>query len=266
MPLKKLTDITCYYEESGSGDSILFIHGLGSDADSWRWQVPHFAEHHRVITYDLRGHGRSSKPPGPYSIGQFAADTAELIRVLDRSPVHVVGISLGGMVAMQFALDFPDCVRSMVLVNCVADTRLNSWKKRWIYLNRLCLVRCLGMKTLGRIIARRLFPARDQDVLRREFIRHCGSNDKRAYIATIKAIAGWCVSDQLHKIRVPVLVLVADHDYTPLEIKQAYTGKMPWAELRIVHDSRHGTPIDQPEEFNQTVGDFLEKISRHPVE
>ncbi len=247
------------------GEPVLFIHGLGADADSWKWQIPWFAHRNRVITFDLRGHGRSSKPPGTYGIDQFAGDTAALIKTLELPPVHVVGISLGGMIAMQLALDFPALVRSLVLVNTVADTRLNTWKNRWIYYNRLCLVRCLGMETLGWIIARRLFPEPDQKAVRREFIRHCANNDKKAYMATVKAIAGWSVIHRLHEIRVPVLVLAADHDYTPLEIKQSYTGRMQWAELRIVHHSRHGTPVDQPGAFNRVVSDFLEKVSNsHP--
>ena len=76
MPIVQTLDIQTYYEESGRDEPLLFINGLGATTTSWAQQVPAFSQDFRVITYDLRGHGRSSHPPGPYSIPQFAADAA----------------------------------------------------------------------------------------------------------------------------------------------------------------------------------------------
>ena len=95
MPTLQLNDIGLYYEIIGEGAPLLFIHGLGSSIRDWEPQVDFFAERYKVILFDVRGHGKSSKPPGPYSIPQFAADTANLLEKLEVAPVHVVGISMG---------------------------------------------------------------------------------------------------------------------------------------------------------------------------
>jgi len=83
MPSIQVNQIGLYYESSGQGEPLLFIHGLGSSSRDWEYQVPCFTERYRVVTPDLRGHGKSDKPPGPYSSLQFACDIAELIRSLD---------------------------------------------------------------------------------------------------------------------------------------------------------------------------------------
>ena len=105
MPTAELGDIRLYYEDFGEGEPLLFIHGLGSSTRDWENQVRYFSDRYRVVVPDLRGHGNSEKPPGPYSIPLFADDIAELITTLDLAPTHVVGLSLGGFVASQLAVE-----------------------------------------------------------------------------------------------------------------------------------------------------------------
>ena len=82
MPTAKLGDMQLYYKASGEGDPLLFIHGLGSSTRDWENQAPYFSDRYRVVTPDLRGHGKSDKPPGPYNISLFANDIAELVSLL----------------------------------------------------------------------------------------------------------------------------------------------------------------------------------------
>jgi len=119
-------DIELYYDITGKGQPILLIHGLGSGARDWEMQVPLLSQYFQVVTVDVRGHGQSDKPPGPYSIPLFAADTIELIRSLDIAPVHVIGISMGGMIAFQVAVDAPEMVKSLVIVNSGPEFVLRS--------------------------------------------------------------------------------------------------------------------------------------------
>ncbi len=86
MPTIHINAIDTYYEVTGEGEPLLLIHGLGSSLRNWELQVDYFAEKYRVITYDLRGHGRSSKPPGPYSMRGFAEDAAALLSALELLP------------------------------------------------------------------------------------------------------------------------------------------------------------------------------------
>ena len=114
MPIFDLPGLKLFYEVAGDGPSLLLIHGLGSSSRDWENQVGPFAEEYKVITFDLRGHGQSSKPPGPYSVRMFAEDSAALVRALGVAPLHVVGISMGGMAAFELAVRFPNLLTESV--------------------------------------------------------------------------------------------------------------------------------------------------------
>src|SRR5690349_9844570 len=117
MPTVQVNSIRLYYEIHGTGQPLVFIHGLGSSTRDWEAQVPEFSKSYQVVTFDLRGHGRSGKPAGPYSMAMFSADLADLLETLDIAAAHVVGLSLGGAIAFQFALDDPARVRTLTIVN-----------------------------------------------------------------------------------------------------------------------------------------------------
>ena len=105
MPYQFANGIRLRYETWGVGSTpLVLIHGLGSSADDWFLQLPAFAPHYLCVAVDLRGHGLSDKPAGRYSVGLFAADVAALLRELDLVPAHILGLSLGGMVAQQLAI------------------------------------------------------------------------------------------------------------------------------------------------------------------
>jgi 3-oxoadipate enol-lactonase len=259
VPILRVQDIQLYYETTGQGEPLLFIHGLGSSTRDWERQVAFFSRRYEVITFDVRGHGKSDKPLGPYSVRLFAADTASLIKSLSIDRVHVVGISMGGMIAFQLAIDAPNLVRSLVIVNSAPEFVTRTFKERLGTLQRLLIVRALGMGKMGEVLGKRLFPRPEQKHLRRVLIGRWAENDKRAYLAAFRAIVGWSVVERLGEIGCPVLVVAADQDYTPVSFKEAYAAKLPYAELAIISDSRHLTPIDKPEQFNEVVMTFLSK-------
>ena len=115
MPTTKANGIEIYYETHGEGPPLLLIMGLGANATAWWRQIPAFAERHRVIAFDNRGAGRSEKPAGPYNIPQLADDAAALMDVLGIGSSHVFGMSLGGMIAQEYALRHPHRVQALVL-------------------------------------------------------------------------------------------------------------------------------------------------------
>lgn len=257
MPSLPVGDVTLYYETAGQGAPLLLLHGLGSSTQDWALQLPVFAEAYRVVAVDMRGHGRSAHPSGPYSVPQFAADVAELLTALDAAPAHVLGISMGGMVALQLALDRPELVRSLIVVNSYVSLRLETIGQRLEWLRRIFLIRALGMRRVGRFLAGRLFPEPGQAALRQTMIARWAANDRRAYLATIRGLRGWDVRPRLAEIRQPVLVVGGDQDYTPVAEKAAYTARMPHARLEIIANSRHATPVDQPARFNVLALGFL---------
>src|SRR5437016_651031 len=115
MATATVDSIELYYEEHGHGDPLLLIMGLAADSTAWLFQVPAFAEHYRTITFDNRGVGRSAKPAGPYTITAMAKDAVGLLDMLGIARTHVVGVSMGGMIAQELALHHPERVRGLVL-------------------------------------------------------------------------------------------------------------------------------------------------------
>ena len=257
MPIQHVQGIDLHYQIEGSGEPVLFIHGLGSSTLDWQPQVEALCGRFKTVTFDVRGHGRSSKPLGRYSIPQFAADTAALMRSLEIGPAHIVGLSMGGMIAFELALQHPGLVRSLVIANSAPEFVLRPWRERLLWLERRLVVRLLGMRKIGALLGARLLPKPEQQGLRQGFVARWAQNDRRAYAASMRALVGWSVAARLHEIKCPVLVIAADEDYTPIAAKQAYVSQMPQAELVVIEDSRHLTPVERPEAFNTALLAFL---------
>lgn len=250
-----------HYEEHGQGEPLVLLHGLGSSSQDWELQVPELSRHYRVILMDIRGHGQSAKPRRGYQIKTFSEDLLALLDHLDTGPVHFVGLSMGGMVGFQFAVDHPHRLRSLCIVNSAPEVKRHNlehwiwWAKRW------SLARLLSVETVGQGLAARLFPKPEQGELRRKMAERWARNDKRAYLKSFDAIVDWGVQERIGKIQCPTLVIAADHDYTPIQQKERYVALMPHATLAVIEDSRHATPLDQPEVFNQTLLRFLAAAS-----
>ena len=177
MPKIKINDVEHYYESSGEGSPLLFIHGLGSSTQDWDLQVAYFSKFYQVITYDVRGHGQSEKPAGPYSIRQFAADASALMQALKLGPVHVAGISMGGAIAYQLALDAPKLVKSLTVVNFTPELIMATFKERMNLTSRKLIVRVLGMRKMGQVLSGKLFPKSEHEELRERFIDSWAKND-----------------------------------------------------------------------------------------
>jgi 3-oxoadipate enol-lactonase len=115
------------YSTAGSGQPVVLIHGLGLDLDMWEPQWQALQREFRAIRYDIRGFGNSTVPTGPYS---HCDDLLGLLDFLDARPAHVIGLSMGGRIALRFALEQPDAVRSLTLIDAALDGF--SWSEAWI--------------------------------------------------------------------------------------------------------------------------------------
>ncbi len=255
-------DITMYHEQSGSGDTVLFLHGLGSSSMGWQLQREVFAQKYTVLLADMRGHGRSSHPPGPYSVSQFGNDVIGLLDGLGiTEPVHLVGLSMGGMIGFQLAVDYPERIGSMTIVNSGPELIGNGLRNTLLMWRRKLLINLFSLKKIGNAIAGRLFPEPEQAEFRELFVKDLLQNDKKSYKAATEALFGWSVRDRIGKISCPVLVVTADQDYTPVVVKEAYVAEIPHAELLVIENSHHATPIDQAELFNTAVLQFLSEMT-----
>jgi pimeloyl-ACP methyl ester carboxylesterase len=117
MPYADINGLKLFYTEEGSGPPLLCIHGWTCDGNDWAWQIPALTGTYRVIAMDIRGHGRSDVPEDGYTLGQFADDAAELLRVLNATPAVVMGHSLGFAIAATLAQRNPEMVRALIDVD-----------------------------------------------------------------------------------------------------------------------------------------------------
>jgi len=257
MPRIPANQINLYYEEHGDGQPLVFIHGLGSSTRDWEFQIPGFSKTHRVITFDLRGHGQSDKPAGPYTIPMMADDLAGLLQALNIPSADIVGISLGGAVAFQFALDHPALVRTLTIVNSGPSLGGTPEQAKAEIERRVGIVQGLGMRAMGEALSPTLFPKPEHAAIRQSFVAHWAKNDPQAYIEATRSMLGWDVTDRLNAITCPTLILSADQDYSPVAAKEAYVKLMPHAQLVVIRDAHHATPIEQPEKFNTALTEFL---------
>lgn len=257
MPTFSTGDHSLYYERHGSGPPLVLLHGLGSSSQDWERQRDALGAHFELILPDARGFGRSDKPRDGYSIPGMAADIVGLLDHLGLDQVDLLGFSMGGAMAFQMAVTAPARIRRLVILNSAPSFILEDWRHRAELKMRLSVVRLFGMKRLAPIIARKLFPDPDQAELVAVFKERYGANDPTAYLGALRALTSWSVADRLDAVTHDTLVLAADQDYTPVSHKEAYVQRLPRARLVVIPDSRHATPLDQTERFNEAVLDFL---------
>ncbi|MEW6568862.1 MAG: alpha/beta hydrolase [Chloroflexota bacterium] len=262
MPIADLDGLALYHElhNPDGGATVALLHGLGSCGDDWPFQLPALAPRYRVLTLDLPGHGRSSLPRPWPSVVDYARAVLGLLDRLGEPAAHLVGLSLGGAVSLQIALDCPKRVRSLTLVNSFARLRSGPTGTARGML-RLALV-CLGpMAWVGRWVAAGLFPRPDQAALRQAAAARLASNPRRAYLAALSAAARFDVRARLGAVGCPTLIVAGDRDQTlPLAAKRELANGIGSARLVVVRDSGHATPLDQPEAFNEVLLSFLEGV------
>lgn len=264
MPYFDNDDCQLHYEDYGHGTPLILVHGLGSSTCDWEYQIPALSQHYRVLAIDVRGHGRSDKPREAYRIADFADDVSALITHLQLPSVHLVGISMGGMIGFQLGVDQPQLLRSLTIVNSAPEVKASTIGQ-WLEIGkRWTLSRLLSLESIGKALGKLLFPRPEQAELRRKVEQRWPRNDKRAYLASLDAIIGWGVRERLMNITCPTLVITADRDYTPVERKREYVAQMPDARLLVIENSRHATPLDQPQRFNDALLAFLAEVDGAP--
>lgn len=260
MAKKSVRDIEIHYELHGvAGPVILLIHGLGSSLRDWEYQVGDLAKRYQVLTIDLRGHGETSRK-GPITMAGFAADLRELLAALGIQSAYVIGISLGASVAFQLALDYPEVVDGLVIINGSPEGPSTTNPAHVAELEwRTRSVREHGMRGIGILLADRLLPSPQHEAMRSVFVERWAENDPDLYLASVAAITKWSARDRLASLKAPCLVVCGDQDYTPVSFKEQYLRELPSAELVVIADSRHMTTHDQPQALNSAILRFLDR-------
>jgi len=277
MSTAPVNGIEIYYEEHGDprAEPVLLIMGFMTNAGAWAPQIPALAARYRVIAFDNRGCGRSSQPEGPYTIAQLADDAAALLDHLDIDSAHVIGASMGGMIAQELALRHPSRVRTLSLL-CTSPGGPRSYGyEQMVEMSEV-------LKETDDFAALQT-PERMQEALLTtfspEFLAKPNEWFQQTTITTLQypptmagvrgqnaAVLGHDTLDRLDQIRVPTLVMTgADDGLLDPRNSELLAARIPRAELRILPGLRHGLNIEDPDTVNAALLEFLGRHARVSV-
>lgn len=255
-------DTPIHYEERGSGDPLVLVMGLGADGPVWADHLAEYEKHFRCIVVDNRGVGRSGKPPGPYTTERMALDVLEVMDGIGIASAHAAGISMGGAIVQQMALQRPEAVRSAVIISSWA--RLNTYARRVFENLKVIRAHCRienFMETIQLLIfAARHYEREWEGLLQAQ--KDAADNQNPQPQAAFEAQADACINHDCHarlgEIRCPTLLVVGEDDiFTPLAFSQELHAGIQGSELFQVPAAGHAVHWEVLEEFNAKSRDFM---------
>ena len=262
--------ISINYEVAGSGKCIVLIHGMGDNLGAWYNQVPVFSQRYRVLSYDVRGHGETEAPEGEFSTDIWTEDLHGLLEAVGINKAYVLGYSMGGIVALNFALRYPEMVEALILANSggarppvMSEQEMReAMERRRIILER---VEKEGLAaTMDESTAMMFspgFPERNREAYERyKAVRL--RNDPQNYLRLMRSMGTMFrgAPPDLSKIRCPTLIIGGEFDgLMGAEGAKATQQAIAGSQLKIMLTG-HASAIEQPEEFNNAVMGFLARL------
>ena len=255
-----------YYEIHGQGDSLVLIMGLRRNVEWWYRQIPALSRHFQVIAFDNRGAGRSDKPVMEYSMQLFAQDTAALMETLDVPDAHILGVSMGGYIAQELALNYPSKVRSLVLgcTGCGGDRAVIMSPERMekFTANKGLKPEEILRKDMDIYFSDHYVSQNPEKI--EEFVeismRHYQPAD--AFFRQFDACQRHDTGDRLNHLSLPTLIMTGDDDpLVPPQNSHILKKLIAGAELSVFAGGRHCFFIESADGFNQKTVDFLKANS-----
>ena len=246
--------LTLHYQTNGSGSPVLLTHGFAATSRMWHGQAEAFRDQHQVITWDMRGHGRSDSPDceseSAYSVENTVADMAALLDLLGHERAVIGGHSLGGYMSLAFYMRHPERVRALLIIDTGPGYKSAVPREEW--------------NEMAGGLAHRL--ERDGLDHLTKLSREMDPSAHRSATGLALAAAGMltqrdsAVIDSLAAIAVPTLVIVGEKDRGYLAASDYMANKIPGAEQVVIANAGHAVNLHQPDEFNDAVGSFLERV------
>jgi len=262
------------YRSAGSGPAIVLVHGMAGSSATWRSVMPALAERFTVVAPDLVGHGGSEKPRADYSLGAFASGVRDLMLALGHERATLVGHSLGGGIAMQFAYQFPERCERLVLVSSggLGDEvnvllRLLTLPGAELVLPLACthFVHDAGVRVAGWLAGVGLHTSPQLAEAWDSYGSLADGETRTAFLQTLRSVidvAGQRVSatDRLYlAAEVPTLIVWGDHDHMiPVEQGRATHGAIPGSRLEIFEGVGHFPHSEQPHRFADVLVEFMD--------
>lgn len=256
----EINGLNISYEIEGPEDAqvIVFSHCLAANKKLWQYQVSEFKDRFRVLTYDILGHGDSSAPEEAYSMYGLAEEIKLLLDRLGVEKCHFVGISLGGMIAQTFAVNYPQRLHSLLpcdTVCAVPPEAAPVWEER------IQTAETQGMEPLVEATLQRWLTEKfreDNPAVNEQIKKMVENTPVSGFVGCCRAIADFDVSDEIPRISVPTQVMVGEDDPgTPVSEAKVIQDKIPGARLEVIPGARHLCNIETAYEFNRRLSDFL---------
>jgi pimeloyl-ACP methyl ester carboxylesterase len=267
MPYAIINKIRMHYEVAGQGDPVLLVNGLASPAVDWGLQVRALTAHFRAVTFDNRGVGETDLPPEPvYTMGQMADDAATLLRHLKIARAHVVGVSMGGTVALELALRYPRLVRSLVVASswAKADARFLHAIESWMSLAfRVPVEERYRYLFYPWLFTPEFFERKENvEAAFQRALAYPHRTKAEAIERQARGILAWNGTrvKRLGAIKVPTLVVAGKDDIlTPPAFGRALAKELRRARLSVLPGG-HGLFLEHADLFNRTLIRFLRAV------
>ena len=248
------------FEVRGQGDSVLFLHGIGGNRGNWDGELARFGTHWRAIAMDFRGYGDSDPINEPFAFADFAADALGVLDTLELARAHVVGLSMGGLVAQALYASAPERVASLCLVACRsgAEPVLPGARGESFINERLGPLRSGGPEALAQSLAPSLIGQKASGQAKEQVMASLRKVRPDSYLKIMEARMRIAPFLDPAKVRVPVLVVGSDEDkVAPLQQMRELAASIPGAKFALIEGAGHLINIEKPLEFDQALMDFL---------
>ena len=252
-------DVRLHYRVDGPDDGppVVFVNSLGTDLRLWDPILPLLPKGLRIIRFDKRGHGLSTCPPAPYSMGALINDTEKLLDFLGVKACVFVGLSIGGMIAQGLAVKRLDLIRAMVLSNTGAKIGTPE-----IWADRIADVEKGGIECLANAVMERWFSKDFRATPELELWRNMLVRQEDAgYVGCSAAISNTDFFTPTSGLRLPCLGIAGSEDgSTPPDMVRETVGLVPGSKFHVIRKAGHLPCVEQPEEYAQVLTEFLKAV------
>lgn len=262
MPTHKINGIQMYYDVQGDGEPLVMIQGLGYSSDFWFEQVPTLSETYRLVLFDNRDVGQTEKVNDEYSILDMAQDTRSLLDHLNIENAHILGLSMGGYIAQEFAINWPQRVNKLILISTHygGPDYMEATEDLW---EEILDVSGLSLEEAYRkgvryAVTSDFFESNQSTVDKLVQMRLENPQPPDAFQRQFAAASNFASKERLDQIKAKTLVIAGQKDrIVPLKLARSLHQELPNSQIKIINNAAHLVHIEQPEEVNSAILKFL---------